>query len=339
MLREPPTYAIFGLTMKKRVAVVYGGRSGEHEISLVSAESVIAAVNPERYDVVRYLIAKDGSWSPGPILPEPGANPGIDVVFPVLHGTFGEDGTMQGLFELADLPYVGANVLASAVSMDKDVMKRLCRDRGLPVVEYTVASRDEIEADTVKCDFPFPMFVKPANLGSSVGISKAHDCAELKTALKLAAQFDRKIIVERGIEGREFECAVLGNHDPEASMPCEIVPSREFYDYEDKYELNLARTVLPPDLPKSEIYEMRRLAVECFQAVGCEGMGRVDFLRETATARLYVNEINTVPGFTSISMYPKMWEYSGIPYSELIDRLIGLALERHEAKKATRFTR
>jgi D-alanine-D-alanine ligase len=325
--------------MKKRVAVVYGGRSGEHEISLVSAESVIAAVNPERYEVVRYQIAKDGRWSPGPILPEPGANPGIDVVFPVLHGTFGEDGTMQGLFELADLPYVGANVLASAVSMDKDVMKRLCRDRGLPVVEYTVASRAEIEADTVKCDFPFPMFVKPANLGSSVGISKAHDCAGLKTALKLAAQFDRKIIVERGIEGREFECAVLGNNDPEASMPCEIVPSREFYDYEDKYELNLARTVLPPDLPKSEIYEMRRLAVECFQAVGCEGMGRVDFLRETATARIYVNEINTVPGFTSISMYPKMWEYSGIPYSELIDRLIGLALERHEAKKATRFTR
>jgi D-alanine-D-alanine ligase len=324
---------------KTRVAVIYGGRSGEHEVSLVSAESVIAAMDPERYDVVRYLIAKDGRWSPRPILPEPGANPAVDVVFPVLHGTFGEDGTMQGLLELADLAYVGANVLSSAVSMDKDMMKRVCRDRGLPVVEYTVASRDEIEAGAVACEFPFPMFVKPANLGSSVGISKAHDCAELKAALKLAARYDRKVIVERGIEGREFECAVLGNDDPEASVPCEILPSREFYDYEDKYELNLARTVLPPDLPKGEIHEMRRLAVECFKAVGCEGMGRVDFLRETATAKLYVNEINTVPGFTSISMYPKMWAYSGIPYAELIDRLIELALERHRAKQATRFTR
>ncbi len=325
--------------MKTRVAVVYGGRSGEHEISLISAKSVIEAINPDRYEVVRYEISKEGRWNPGPILPEPAANPGIDVVFPVLHGTFGEDGTMQGLFELADLPYVGSNVLASSASMDKDVMKRLCRDRGLPIVEYLVTTRAEIEADAVKCEFPFPMFVKPANLGSSVGISKAHDCAELKTALALAAQYDRKILVERGVEGREFECAVLGNDDPEASMPCEILPSREFYDYEDKYLLNLAKTVLPPDLPKGEVYEMRRLAVECFKAVGCEGMGRVDFLRETATAKLYVNEINTVPGFTSISMFPKMWEYSGIPYPELIDRLIALALERHKAKKATRFTR
>ncbi|MGD1071636.1 MAG: D-alanine--D-alanine ligase family protein [Bryobacteraceae bacterium] len=325
--------------MKTRIAIVYGGRSGEHEISLLSAESVIAALKPDRYDVVRYLIAKDGRWTPGPILPQPGANPAIDVVFPVLHGTFGEDGTMQGLFELADLPYVGANVLASAVSMDKDVMKRLCRDRGLPVVEYTVVSRDEIEAGAVRCEFPFPVFVKPANLGSSVGISKAHDRAELKAALALAARYDRKILVERGIEGREFECAVLGNQYPAASMPCEILPSREFYDYEDKYELNLARTVLPPDLPENEIAEMRRLALECCKAVGCEGMGRVDFLRETATARLYINEINTVPGFTSISMYPKMWEFSGIPYSDLIDRLIELALDRHAQKKATKFTK
>jgi D-alanine-D-alanine ligase len=218
-------------------------------------------------------------------------------------------------------------------------MKRLCRDRGLPIVEYTVLSRDEIEADAVAPELPFPLFVKPANLGSSVGISKAHDCAEFGTALKAAAQFDRKILVERGIEGREFECAVLGNSDPQASMPSEILPSREFYDYEDKYELNLARTVLPADLPEDEILEMRRLAVECYKAVGCEGMGRVDFLRESATGKLYINEINTVPGFTSISMFPKMWEYSGIPYPKLIDRLIELALERHAAKKATRFTR
>jgi len=325
--------------MKTRVAVVYGGRSGEHEVSLVSAESVIAAIDPERYRVARYVIAKDGKWSPGPILPEPGANPGIDVVFPVLHGTFGEDGTVQGLFELADLAYVGANVLASSVSMDKDMMKRVCRDWGLPVVEWMVLSRDRIDAEAIARTLPFPIFVKPANLGSSVGIAKAHDFAELQTALALAAEYDSKIVVERGIEGREFECAVLGNNDPEASMPCEILPSREFYDYEDKYELNLARTVVPPDLPKGEIYEMRRLAVECFKAVGCEGMGRVDFLRETATAKLYVNEINTIPGFTSISMYPKMWEYSGIPYAELIDRLIELAIERHAVKKSTRFTR
>lgn len=325
--------------MKTRVAVVYGGRSGEHEISLISAEAVIAAMPSDRYEVIRYLIGKDGKWNPHPILPEPGANPGIDVVFPVLHGTFGEDGTMQGLFELADLPYVGANVMASAVSMDKDVQKRLCRERGLPVVEYVVVGRDEIDAADGRCEFPFPMFVKPANLGSSVGISKAHDCEELKAALKLAAQYDRKILIERGIEGREFECAVLGNQRPKASMPCEILPSREFYDYEDKYELNLARSVLPPDLPAEEIAEMQRLAVECFGATGCEGMGRVDFLRETATGRFFVNEINTVPGFTPISMYPKMWEYSGIPYPELIARLIGLALERHKAKSATRFTR
>jgi len=324
---------------KTRVAVVYGGRSGEHEVSLVSAESVIAAINPERYEVVRYLIAKDGRWSPGPILPEPGANPGIDVVFPVLHGTFGEDGTVQGLFELADLAYVGANVLSSSVSMDKDMMKRVCRERGLPVVDWMVLGRDQMDAGAVARDLPFPIFVKPANLGSSVGISKAHDCAELQTALVLAAQFDRKVIVERGIEGREFECAVLGNDDPEAAMPCEILPSREFYDYEDKYELNLARTVVPPDLPEREILEMRSLAVECFKAVGCEGMGRVDFLREAVTAKFYINEINTIPGFTAISMYPKMWEYSGIPYPKLIDRLIELALERHAAKKTIRFTR
>src|SRR5580692_3257007 len=327
--------------MKTRVAVVYGGRSGEHEISLLSAQAVMAAMSPERYEVVPFLIDKNGHWSPRAILPEPGAEPDIDVVFPVLHGTFGEDGTMQGLFELADLPYVGANVLASAVSMDKDVMKRVCREQGLPVVDWLVLERDGNDdvAARVAEKLPFPIFVKPANLGSSVGISKAHNLDELRSSLKTAAEFDRKIIVERGIEGREFECAVLGNDHPAAAVPCEILPSREFYDYEDKYELNLARTELPANLPPDEIAEMRRLAVECFKAVGCEGMGRVDFLRETATGRLYVNEINTIPGFTAISMYAKMWEYTGIPYAQLIDRLIELAMERHEQKKATRFTR
>ena len=327
--------------MKIRVALVYGGRSGEHEISLRSAESVIAAMNPERYEIARFLIDKEGHWSPRPILPEPGAHPDIDVVFPMLHGTFGEDGTMQGLFELADLPYVGANVLASALSMDKDMMKQVCREQGLPVVDWLVLERDGVgdAADAVAAKLPFPVFVKPANLGSSVGISKAHNLEELRTALTTAGEFDRKIVVERGIEGREFECAVLGNEHPAASVPCEILPSREFYDYEDKYELNLARTELPPNLPPDEIAEMRRLAVDCFKAVGCAGMGRVDFLREEATGRLFINEINTIPGFTSISMYPKMWEYTGIPYSQLIDRLIELAMERHEQKKATRFTR
>ena len=325
--------------MKTRVAVVYGGRSGEHEISLLSAESVIAGLDPARYEVARIVIGKDGRWSPAPILPVPGAHPDIDVVFPVMHGTFGEDGTVEGLFELADLPYVGANVLASALSMDKDAMKRVCAAHGLPVVEWKVVSRENHDADALARELPFPMFVKPANLGSSVGISKAHNLPELRAALQLAAEFDPKIIVERGIEGREFECAVLGNDAPEAAIPCEILPSREFYDYEDKYELNLARTELPANLPADEIAEMRRLAVECYKAVGCEGMGRVDFLRETCTGKLYINEINTIPGFTAISMYPKMWEYAGIPRVQLIDRLIHLALERHAVRKATRFTR
>jgi D-alanine-D-alanine ligase len=250
--------------MKTRVALVYGGRSGEHEISLRSAESLIAAMNPERYEITRYVIDKNGRWSPRPILPEPGGNPEIDVVFPILHGTFGEDGTMQGLLELADLPYIGGNVLASAVSMDKDVMKRLCREQGLPVVDWLVLARDGDgdPAEAVAAKLEFPVFVKPANLGSSVGISKAHNLEELRVALKTAAEFDRKVVVERGIEGREFECGVLGNEHPAASMPCEVLPSREFYDYEDKYELNLARTELPPDLPAEEIAEMRRLAVD-----------------------------------------------------------------------------
>ena len=322
---------------KLRVGIIYGGRSGEHEISLRSAESIMRALDPERYEVVRYFIDKNGKWSPGPILPEPGAADGVDVVFPVLHGTFGEDGTVQGLLELADVPYVGGGVLASSVAMDKEVMKRLCRERGLPVVEYVTCSRRSIGC--VALPFPYPVFVKPANLGSSVGISKARSDEELTAALRLAAEFDRKIIVERGIVGREFECSVLGNDEPAAAIPCEVLPSREFYDYEDKYLLDRAAFRLPPDLPAAEIAEMQRLAVECYRAVECAGMARVDFLREEASGRLFINEINTIPGFTSISMFPKMWEASGLAYAKLIDRLIELALERHAAKKATRFTR
>jgi len=322
-----------------RVAVICGGRSGEHEISLRSAESVIAAMDSDRYEVRRILITKEGRWQPGPILPEPGANPGIDVVFPVLHGTFGEDGTIQGLLELAALPYVGAGVLASSVSMDKEVMKRLCMERGLPVTEYLVARRGQFRREDICGRMPYPLFVKPANLGSSVGISKVKACEDLSAALEIAAQYDRKILVERAIEGREFECSVMGNDEPMAAVPCEILPSREFYDYEDKYLLNQAQTVLPADLTEEQMREMRRLAVACYQAVECEGMARVDFLRETATGNLYINEINTVPGFTSISMFPKMWEAAGIPYPKLIDRLIELALERHRERQATRYER
>ena len=325
--------------MKTRVAVLQGGRSGEHEISLLSAKSIMAALDPSRYEVVTYTIDKEGKWSPKPILPEPGSNPGIDVVFPALHGTFGEDGTVQGLLELADLPYVGAGVLSSSLSMDKELMKRVCAERGLPVVEYSTLSRTNLDTSEVCKRFGFPLFVKPANLGSSVGISKARNCEELEAALRLAAQFDRKIIVERAIVGQELECAVLGNDNPTASMPCEILPSREFYDYEDKYLLDMAKIELPARISAEKTEELRRLAVECYRAVECSGMARVDFLLEAATGKLYINEINTIPGFTSISMYPKMWEHTGLPMAKLIDRLIELALERHAEKTATRFTR
>ncbi len=329
--------------MRLRVAILYGGRSGEHEVSLRSAESIIAAMDPERYEIERILITPEGRWQPAAISPEPGGNPNIDVVFPVLHGTFGEDGTVQGLLELAGLPYVGAGVLASSASMDKEVTKRLLMERGLPVVDYLVVSRGQCGSKEI-CNeicarFAFPLFVKPANLGSSVGISKVKTCEELKSALALAAQFDRKIIVERAIAGRELECAVLGNDEPEAALPCEILPSREFYDYEDKYLLNQAKTVARPDLAPDQARKIQRLAVAGFQAVGCEGMARVDFLMDGVTQDIFINEINTIPGFTSISMYPKMWEGSGLPFPKLINRLIELALERHRDRQATRYRR
>lgn len=322
--------------MKKTVAILYGGRSGEHEISLRSAESIINALDPERYKVLHFFISKEGRWSPRPIAPEPGRHPEIDVVFPVLHGTFGEDGTVQGLLELADLPYVGPGVLGSAAAMDKDVAKRLCLQAGVPVVEYYPAHAPDDEA---KNPFGYPVFVKPANLGSSVGISKAKSCAELRDAIALARQYDSKVIVERAIQGRELECSVLGNEAPEASLPCEILPSRDFYDYEDKYLLNRSEFRLPADLTTEQTEELRRTAVAAFRALECEGMARVDFFIEDGSSRLFVNEVNTIPGFTSISMYPKMWEHSGLPYPRLLDRLIELALKRHARKRALKYTR
>ena len=324
--------------MKKTIAIVYGGRSGEHEISIRSAESIMKALNPERYRIVQFMISKNGIWRPKPIVPEPGRNQDIDVVFPVLHGTFGEDGTVQGLLELADLPYVGPGVLASAASMDKEVAKRLCEQAGVPVVEYVVVYNGVAHLDEIEARFGYPLFVKPANLGSSVGISKAKTRADLKDAIAKASEFDHKVIVERALIGQELECAVLGNKDPKASTPCEIVPFREFYDYEDKYLLNKTEVRLPAGISPQQTEELRGLAVKCFQALGCEGMARVDFLLEAATGRLYVNEVNTIPGFTSISMYPKMWEHAGLPYADLLDRLIELAEERHAAKRALRYT-
>jgi len=324
---------------KLRIALIYGGRSGEHEISIRSAESVKRAIDRAKYELSEYFISRDGKWQPAPLIPEPGANRDIDVAFPLLHGTFGEDGTIQGLLELAEIPYVGAGVLGSAVAMDKPMAKRVCKEAGLPVVEYFVLTKSQFDPERLKVPFDFPAFVKPANLGSSVGISKVSNGDELRRAIELAFQYDQKVIVERGIRGREFECAVLGGDEPIASLPCEIIPSQDFYTYEDKYLLNGARIDLPAKLSPDRTSEMKRTAIACFEAVGCEGMGRVDFLMDGADGKLFVNEINTIPGFTSISMYPKMWEYSGIGYSELVSRLIDLALKRAEGRRNTQYSR
>jgi D-alanine-D-alanine ligase len=326
-------------TTKIRLALIYGGRSGEHEISVRSAESVKKALDPAKYEVSEYFIDKSGQWRPKPIVPEPGANGLLDVAFPLLHGTFGEDGTVQGLLELASLPYVGAGVLASAVSMDKAITKKLCMQAGLPVVEHLTLTRGEFDPKTLQLPFGFPVFVKPANLGSSVGITKAKTRDAFETALQTASHYDSKLVVERGVNGREFECAVLGGNPPKAATPCEILPSQEFYTYEDKYLLDKARIELPAKLSDAQTKEMQRLALACFEAVSCEGMGRVDFLMDSATRQFYINEINTIPGFTSISMYPKMFAYDGMGYSQLLDTLIDLALQRGQMRQATQYSR
>ena len=348
-------------TAKKiRVGVVFGGRSGEHEISLRSAESVLRSLDPAKYEAIPIGITHEGKWLTSKnalaLLPkeaiaqtlasgesfnlpaEPRAKGFVDVIFPVLHGTYGEDGTIQGFLELANVPYVGASVIGSAIGMDKDVMKRLLREAGLPVGEYWTIRRSEI-GSFVERQFeklPYPVFVKPANLGSSVGITKVHGPEELHAALVTAGEFDRKIVIETGFDAREIEISVLGNDDPIASVPGEIVPAREFYDYEAKYGGEESRLLIPAPLSAAQSEEARSLAIRTFKALEGAGLGRVDLFLERPTAKFWVNEINTMPGFTSISMYPKLWEASGMPYAELIDRMISLALERHEEKNKLR---
>jgi D-alanine-D-alanine ligase len=357
-----------------RVGVLFGGRSGEHEVSLASAASVIRALDPEKYEVVPIGISKDGRWLVGTgaqkmlpdvlksgervvLPPDPSAaalvpltggtgQPSVmvDVVFPVLHGTFGEDGTIQGLLDLAGLPYVGAGVLGSAVGMDKDVQKRLFEQAGLPVGPFLAIRRSEWEKDRaaviklIKKKLRFPIFVKPATLGSSVGMTRVTKPQEIGPAMDLAAEFALKIVVERGIVGREIEVSVLGNDDVRASIPGEIVPHREFYDYAAKYLEAGTRLVIPAPLTKKQVAQFQDYAIRAFQAIEGTGMARCDFFLEKRTGKIFVNELNTIPGFTSISMYPKLWEASGLPYSELIDCLIGLALDLHREKARTKYS-
>jgi D-alanine-D-alanine ligase len=383
---------------KLRVGILFGGRSGEHEVSLLSAASILRAIHRDRYEVVPVGITKEGRWVTGGVARallsgeafaglgdgsgsgiaeadlaavegalQPtalGRSLNVDVIFPVLHGTFGEDGTIQGLLELADIAYVGSGVLGSAAAMDKDVMKRLFTAAGLPTPKHVSFLRGEWKASPKKVvkrleeALKYPMFVKPANLGSSVGISKAHDRAELGPAIDLAANYDRKIVVEQGVGGskknstgknstgkaRELEVAVLGNDEPEASVVGEIVPGKEFYDYEAKYLSEGSVPIIPAKLSAAEAKKVRAMAIAAFRACDCSGLARVDFLMEPdpkpgKAARIFVNEVNTLPGFTKISMYPKLWEASGLGYSELIDRLIELALERRAEKDETSYSR
>jgi D-alanine-D-alanine ligase len=358
---------------KLRVGVLFGGRSGEHEVSLISAASVIGALDPAKYEAVPIGITKDGRWLAGTaahkMLPDVlrtgeqvmlSADPNVaalvhvgdsrpdalhvDVVFPVLHGTFGEDGTVQGLLDLAGLPYVGSGVLGSAVGMDKDMQKRLFLQAKLPVGEFIAITRAEWEKSrgkvlsAIRKKFKFPVFVKPATLGSSVGMTKAHDAKELAAAMDFAAEFAQKILVEREIRGREIELSVLGNEDPKASIPGEIVPHREFYDYAAKYLEEGTRLLIPAKLNKAQVKKFQEYAVRAFRTLECLGMARVDFFLENRTGKILLNEINTIPGFTSISMYPKLWEASGLTYRELLDRLIELALAQHREKQRTKYT-
>jgi D-alanine-D-alanine ligase len=367
--------AHFMTTEKKRlrVGVLFGGRSGEHEVSLISAASVLQALDPEKYEAVPIGITKEGRWLAGTaahkmlpdilrsgesvmlsadpnvaaLVPVSNSRPDalrVDVVFPVLHGTYGEDGTVQGLLDLAGLPFVGSGVLGSAVGMDKDMQKRLFLQAKLPVGDFLAVTRAEWEKSrgkvlsAIRKKFRFPVFVKPATLGSSVGMTKAHDAKELAAAMDLAAEFGQKILVERAIRGREIEVSILGNEDPKASIPGEIVPHREFYDYAAKYLEEGTSLLIPAKLKRPQVKRFQEYAVRAFRALECLGMARVDFFLEHRTGRILLNELNTIPGFTSISMYPKLWEASGLSYRNLLDRLIELALAQHREKQRTKYT-
>ena len=369
------------MNKKINVGVVFGGKSAEHEVSLMSATSIIKAIDKEKYNIIPIGITKEGSWMiyNGPvekiengewegisnkllrdkpkenifsIIPigkkecqisdsiPPGLENKIDVIFPVLHGPYGEDGTIQGLLEMADIPYVGADVLSSALCMDKVYAKKIFELEGLNVVEYFVVLRHKLKThiddyiSIIEKQFKYPVFIKPANLGSSVGISKARNKEELIQGLNEAAKYDRKILVERSISCREIECAVLGNDEPKASVVGEIVPSHEFYDYESKYfDDGKSKLIIPADIPKNKSDEVRQMAITAYKALSCTGLSRVDFFLEKETNRVYINEINTMPGFTKYSMYPLLWQETGLPYDELIDKLIQLALERYRDKK------
>ncbi len=364
---------------KLRVALLFGGRSTEHEVSLTSAVGILKVIDKNKYDILPIKISKNRQWllldnlqsldsveklknCDGSLVivgdPETkgflkiekdGAkalrlfHEPVDVVFPILHGTFGEDGTVQGLLSLSDIPFVGAGVLASAIGMDKIMMKQIFFQNELASIDFIWFLRKDWEKSPeviqkgVRDHIDFPCFVKPANTGSSVGISKAHNEEELPDCVNRAAEYDRKILIEKAVDARELECSVLGNDNPEASVVGEIIPCNEFYDYEAKYILSESRTVIPADIPEKIAEQVRSMAVAAFKAVDCAGMGRVDFLLERETNRIFVNEINTIPGFTPISMYPKLWEASGLSYSELIDRLIELAIERHKDIHQSRF--
>jgi D-alanine-D-alanine ligase len=369
------------MTKKLRVGVVFGGRSGEHDVSVASAASVMEALDKDKYEVVPIGITHEGRWLAGsdprrmiagaemeaagqdsdvtavvitgdptrnglvPVDagPERGAPMGpIDIVLPVLHGTYGEDGTLQGLLEMAGLPYAGCGVLGAALGMDKEKAKMIFQSAGLPIVEWITVHRYELERDPealrrrIEDRFPYPVFVKPANLGSSVGVGKAHDLDELGVALGNALEYDRKAIVEPGINCRELECGVLGNDLPIASTVGEVVPSGEFYDYRAKYIDNASRLYIPAAIPPATLEVIREMAVKAFLALDLSGLARVDFFLDKDTGTVYLNEVNTMPGFTEISMYPKLWEASGIPYPELLDRLIGLGLERYADKQRNR---
>lgn len=343
---------------KIKVGLLFGGRSAEHEVSLTSAAAIFRQLDRQKYDILSIFINKSGSWRQveSPLLSSEDLNQGqfhpflpwslqtppnvlqTDIYFPILHGPYGEDGTIQGLFELADKPYVGATVMASAVAMDKAIAKTLFISQELPVVQHKVIFEDSwfqsksTILDTIAQDFSLPLFVKPSNLGSSVGITKVKDRSETEAALNLAFQYDRKILVEEGIQGREIECSVLGNEKPKASLPGEVIPHREFYDYQDKYKDGKTMFGIPAELSPEITQEIQRISIEAFKSIDCSGMARVDFFIKDGTGKILLNEINTIPGFTEISMYPKLWEVSSIPFSKLLDELITLGLERHDKK-------